>query len=268
MAKMVNRGTRGFGLAGETPLPAILAAARAAEPAGYDTFWLSQPATGSTLATLQRVAEVTEAIRLGVGAIPLTSTSPEEIARTIETLGRPRARLRLGIGSGVGPGSLARLREGAQELRQRCDVEIVVAPLGPRMCALAGEVADTVLLNWLTPEYAVESRQWVRSGATAANRPEPLMATYVRCIVDPVAETRLRAECDRYGSFPHYAKHFARQGVSPIETTIRARSRDELQTQLARYDQVLDHVVVRAIAAHDTPADGILRLVEAAAPNA
>lgn len=263
----MNRRSRGFGLAGETSLPSILAAAPVAESAGYGSFWLSQPATGSTLATLRRVAEATRTIRLGVGAIPLTSMSAGEIANAVETLSLPRERLRLGIGSGIGPGSLNRLRRGIQELRQLCEAEIAVAPLGPKMCALAGELADTVLLNWLTPEYARQSRGWIRTGAAAASRPEPIVAAYVRCTIDANAGRRLRAECDRYGSFPHYAAHFARQGVDPIQTTIRARDRDELQENLERYHQVLDHVVVRAIAADDRPADGIMWLVEAAAPQ-
>lgn len=104
------KASRGFGLAGESPQTTIRSAAIAAEQAGYETFWLSQPREGSTLATLQLIASATDSIRLGVGAIPLTGMSPEEIDRQIHELSLPLPRLRLGIGSGTGAGSLERLR--------------------------------------------------------------------------------------------------------------------------------------------------------------
>ena len=55
------------------------------------------------------------------------------------------------------------------------------------MCHLAGEVADGVLLNWLTPEHARTSAEWVRAGAAAAQRRPPRLAAYVRVAVGPRA---------------------------------------------------------------------------------
>jgi len=258
--------SRGFGLAGETARESILAAATGAERSGYHSFWLSQPPEGSTLEVLQEVSGITASILLGVGAIPLTSRTAEDISREVSDLGLPRDRLRLGIGSGTGIGSLDRLRTGIVRLRSLLDVEIVIAPLGPQMCALAGELADTVLLNWLTPAHAKTSASWIRAGADNARREAPSIASYVRCAISDDALPRLAAECARYGSFPHYAAHFRRQGVYPIETTIRARDEKELQEGLARYDDILDHVVVRAITPNDAPSE-ILALLEAASPR-
>ena len=257
--------TRGFGLAGETPVDTILAAATAAEDAGFDTFWLSQPQAGSTLKTLRQVADRTTRIRLGVGAIPFTRNDPEDIHRELADLGFPLHRLRLGVGSGTGPGSLARLRNGIARLRELIDVEIVVAPLGPKMCALAGELADTVLLNWLTPGYAETSKAWIADGASRAKRAVPMAATYVRCAIGDESWERLNAECHRYGSFPHYAAHFRRQGVPPSATTIHAASEDELRARLDEYDRVLDHVVARAITPDDH-IDDVLAVVAACRP--
>ena len=258
--------TRGFGLAGESPMDTILSAASATEAAAHDSFWLSQPREGSTLATLQRVAGETRRIRVGVGAIPLTSLTPEEINRHISELSLPHERLRLGIGSGTGAGPLDRLRRGVEQLRSLLDVEIVVAPLGPKMCTLAGELADTVLLNWLTPAYAQTSTTWIRDGATSVGRAVPTVAGYVRCAIGADSRSRLEAECNRYGSFPHYAAHFTRQGVQPIETAIHARDADELREILRGYELVLNHVVVRAITPHDAPSE-VLALVEATKPG-
>jgi alkanesulfonate monooxygenase SsuD/methylene tetrahydromethanopterin reductase-like flavin-dependent oxidoreductase (luciferase family) len=258
---------RGFGLAGEAPKATILVAAAAAERAGYGTFWLSQPAHGSTLATLAAVADQTSGIRLGVGAIPFTRQGPDEIYHEVLELELPRRRLRLGVGSGTGPGAMTRLRHGVERLRQLTDLEIVVAPLGPKACALAGEVADTVLLNWLTPEYAATSLSWIADGAARAGRPRPLVATYVRCALGEAARGRLEADCVRYGGFPHYAAHFRRQGLEPMATTILAQDPAALRHRLAEYEAVLDHVVVRAITPSDSPAE-VLVLIEAAEPDA
>lgn len=257
--------TGGFGLAGESPLETISIAAAAAEQAGYETFWLSQPREGSTLQKLEVVTHDTRGIRLGVGAIPLTDLTPEEINRQIRELSLPLERLRLGIGSGTGTGSVDRLRRGVDRLRSLAKVEIVVAPLGPRMCQLAGELADTVLLNWLTPTYAKTSISWIREGASAVGRDIPIIASYVRCALGDNSRSRLEMECDRYESFPHYAAHFGRQGVRPIETTIQAQNIEQLRSKLHEYECVLDHVVVRAITPCDKPSD-ILTLLEGAKP--
>jgi alkanesulfonate monooxygenase SsuD/methylene tetrahydromethanopterin reductase-like flavin-dependent oxidoreductase (luciferase family) len=260
--------TRGIGLAGETPLASIRAAALAAERAGYGSFWLSQPLHGSSLATLAQVATETRHIRLGVGAIPFTGLTAAQMVAQIDAHALPPERLRLGVGSGTGRGSLDRLRQGVAHLRSLMDVEIVVAPLGPKMCRLAGELADTVLLNWLTPVYAEQSARWVQDGAATAGRAVPVLACYVRCALGDEVEVRSRieAECARYGSFPHYAAHFARQGVQPVETTIHASDAGALRRRLEPYEAVLDEVIVRVITPHDSPQE-VLALIEAASAN-
>lgn len=253
-------------MAGEYPFETIEAAARATKAAGYRSFWLSQPPDRDSLRTLALISGQTDTIELGVGAIPLTARAAEEIAAVVNALGLPLPRLRLGIGSGIGPGALDRLRDGIRELKQRLDVHVVVAPLGPKMCRVAGEVGDSVLLNWLVPEFARVSRQWIGEGAEAAGRMPPLACTYVRCALGESSRARLEQDCARYGAFPHYAAHFRRQGIEPIEATILARTGAELQDRLADYEAELDQVIVRAI----TPADAVdetLALLEAARPQ-
>ncbi len=127
-------------------------------------------------------------------------------------------------------------------------------------------MADTVLLNWLTPAYATTAAAWIEEGAATAGRRTPTVCAYVRCALGTAARPRLETECARYGSFPHYAAHFRRQGVDPSETTIRAASAIEIQERLATYAAVLDQVVVRAITPNDA-IDEVLALVEAAKPS-
>jgi hypothetical protein len=106
----------------------------------------------------------------------------------------------------------------------------------------------------------------VREGAAEVGRAAPVLATYVRCAMGDEVRPRLAAECARYGSFPHYAAHFARQGVEPIETTIHVREPGELRQRLQPYEAVLDHVVLRLITPNDSPPQ-FLALIEAAASS-
>ena len=257
---------RGFGLAGEYPVESIHAAASAAEAHGYHSFWLSQPLTEPSLPKLSDVARRTKRITLGIGAMPVTDYAPRHVATDIQRLGLPLDRLFLGIGSGTARGALDRTRAGVEELRQLLNVRIVVAPLGPKMCYLAGQLADGVLLNWLTPEYAHTSAAWIREGAESMGRPTPMILAYVRCALGRASLPRLEQECARYGSFPHYAAHFRRQGVEPIQTTIFAEREAGLQERLTAYEAVLDSVIVRAITPSDTP-EQTLAVLAAARPT-
>lgn len=261
----MNRASRGFGVAGEYPLETTRAAVQAAEEAGYQSFWLSQPPERDSLVTLSSLDRLTHAIELGIGAIPFTLRSSQSIADAVRDLRLPLARLRLGVGSGIGPGALDRVRDGVGELKRQLDVHVVVAPLGPKMCRVAGEVGDSVLLNWLTPAFARRSVEWIQEGAVAANRPTPLTCTYVRCGLGVAALPRMQEESNRYGAFPHYAAHFRRQGVEPIQTTILARSADDLQTRIAEYEAVLDQVIVRSVTPHNA-IDEVLMLIDSARP--
>lgn len=264
---MVTSGRRGIGLAGNCPVETITAVASAAERAEFHTIWLSQPSGGDSLAILGELQETTQTIKLGVGAIPLTAMPAPEIAHRVRDLSLPLPRLRLGIGSGTGIGALDRLRRGTETLRALLAVEIVAAPLGPRMCRLAGELSDTVLLTWVTPAHASRSIGWVEEGAAAVGRERPTVCAYVRCALGAASQPRIDADCVRYGAIPHYAAHFRRQGVVPSETTILATSEVEMHERLAPFEAVLDEVVVRAITPNDTTEE-VLKLVEAMSPVA
>ncbi|MGH7402117.1 MAG: LLM class flavin-dependent oxidoreductase, partial [Candidatus Rokuibacteriota bacterium] len=132
----------------------------------------------------------------------------------------------------------------------------------PKMCRLAGEVADGVLFNWLTPEYAKRSAELVRAGAAAAKRPVPKLYAYVRVALGPAAE-RLADEGGRYDAIPAYHAHFVRMGVKPLDTAIAATSPDGIKEALKAWDGAVDEIVLRAITAKDT-VDDHLALVRAA----
>jgi alkanesulfonate monooxygenase SsuD/methylene tetrahydromethanopterin reductase-like flavin-dependent oxidoreductase (luciferase family) len=155
------------------------------------------------------------------------------------------------------------VRDGVKALRAQLQTRIVVAALGPKMCHLAGEVADGVLLNWVTPEHARRSADQVRAGAASAGRTAPRIFSYVRLAMGAAAMPTLRQEADRYGAIPAYAANFERMGVKPIETTIAATSPQDVRAAIAKWSGAVDELIFRAIVANDT-VDENLTLVRAA----
>ena len=256
---------RGFGLFAGTAADVIRATAREAEALGYTSFWVNHPGQTDGLAALALGADETRGVDLGVGVIPLHTREPDSIIEGVRATRLPTARLLLGVGS-PNPKSLERVREGVTALRRGLQTRIIVAALGPKMCRLAGEIADGVLFNWLTPEYARRSAALVREGAVAANRTTPVITyAYVRLAMGAAGIARLGDEGGRYAGIPAYAAHFERMGVKPVDTAITAQRPVDIQAALAKWDGAVDEVVLRAITGQDT-VDENLALVRAAKP--
>jgi alkanesulfonate monooxygenase SsuD/methylene tetrahydromethanopterin reductase-like flavin-dependent oxidoreductase (luciferase family) len=255
----------GFAVFAGVAADIIRASAREAEALGYSSFWVNHPGATDGLASLGEAAKVTRRIELGVGVIPLHTRGPEGIAAGVRAHALPLERLLLGVGS-PNPGSLARVREGVAELRSKLQPRVVVAALGPKMCRLAGEVADGVLLNWVTPEYARRSGDLVREGAGAARRPVPKIFAYVRFAIGSAAHERLRAEAARYAAIVAYGANFERMGVKPETTAIAVHTAEEVAPALAKWRGAVDEVVLRAITPADT-VDDHLALLRAAKPS-
>lgn len=242
----------------------IRAAAREAEGLGYTSFWVNHPGAVDGLAALALAASETRRIELGVGVIPLHTRGPESIVEGVRGNGLPLDRLLLGVGS-ANPGALARVRAGIAALRAALPTRLVVAALGPQMCRLAGELADGVLFNWLTPEHARRSADAVRAGAAAAGRRPPKLFAYVRVALGAGARDRLEQEAARYAAIPQYASHFTRMGVPPTDTAIVAEDAGAIPAALGPWAGVVDEVVLRAITGRDTVEEHVA-LVRAATP--
>src|SRR5438874_7916986 len=219
---------QGFAIFAGVAPEIIRASAREAEALGYGSFWVNHPGATDGLAALALAAAETRRIELGVGVIPLHTRGPDSIVAGVRVNSLPLDRLLLGVGS-PNPGALKRVQDGVAALRSTLSARLVVAALGPQMCRVAGEVADAVLFNWLTPEHARRSAEWVRAGAAGASRQPPKLFAYVRVALGSAARDRLQEEAARYAAIPAYAAHFARMGVKPVETAIAARSADALK---------------------------------------
>jgi alkanesulfonate monooxygenase SsuD/methylene tetrahydromethanopterin reductase-like flavin-dependent oxidoreductase (luciferase family) len=255
---------QGFALFAGIPADVIKATAREAEALGYSSFWVNHPGPVDGLAALGAAAKETRRVALGIGVIPLNTRGPQSIVDGVRANALPLDRLLLGVGS-PNPGALGRVRTGVAELRAALTTKVIVAALGPKMCDVAGEVADGVLFNFVTPEHARASAELVRAGARKAGRPVPALYSYVRVALGAASRPRLQDEADRYGKIPAYADNFARMGVKPIDTTIMAETPEALRAAIARWNGVVDELVLRAI----TPADTVeetLALVRAAKP--
>jgi len=258
--------SHGFGVAaGLDEGVAAALAARCAE-LGYESMWSNDHPGANGLETLAAFAEGSGEVDLGVAVMALDRHEPEEIDATIERVGLDRRRLWLGVGAGFSKRPLTTMREAELRLRKTIPgVRLVLAAMGPKMCALGGARYDGVFFNWMTPEFAAGARESVVSGARDADREPPPVFGYVRTAVGDDAKARLDKEESFYRDLHDgYRNHFGRldgpQGTVGIAVSDRAAA----QRELAAYEEALDVIVVRGLASATLDAMG--GLAEAAAP--
>lgn len=257
---------RGFGVAaGLDPEVATPLAARCTE-LGYSSIWSNDHPGAKGLETLAAFAEGSSDIDLGVAVIALDRQGPAEIAADIERLGLPTERLWVGVGAGFSEKPLTKMREALPELREALDgVRIVLAAMGPKMCALGGATYDGVFFNWMTPDFIGGARAQAELGAQQADRHPPPVFGYVRTAVGEDAEQRLAKEESFYRDLHDgYRNHFARLGAPQGTVGVAARDAGEARRALAAYE-ALDTIVVRGLASANLEA--MSALAEAAAPS-
>jgi hypothetical protein len=257
--------SRAFGVtAGLDPEIAGPLAARCQE-LGYVSMWSNDHPGAKGLETLADYAKGADRVDLGI-TIALDRQSPEEIASDIDRLGIDRDRLWLAIGSGLAGKPLTTMREALPGLRDALPgIRLVLAAMGPKMCAFGGAEWDGVFLNWITPEFAVQSRGWIEGGANEAGRDVPTVLGYVRTAVGADAEGRLAKDEAFYRDLhPGYRKHFDRQGAPEGTVGVAGENESVVQAGLARY-RALDVVVVRALTS--ATIEYMSGLAEAAAPG-
>ncbi len=256
---------RGFGVAaGLDPEVAGPLAARCAE-LGYGSMWSNDHPGAKGLETLAEFAAAAPDLELGVAVIALDRTSPEEIAADVERVGLDPARLWLGVGAGFAERPLTRMREALPELRERLQgVRLVLAAMGPKMCALAGSSYDGAFFNWMTPEFAAGARTKVEGGAAEAGRDAPPVFGYVRTAVGPDAAERLAKEESFYRDLHDgYRNHFDRLAEPEGTVGVAAAYGEDTRRRLAAYT-ALDTIVVRGLAS--ATVEAMSAVAEAAAP--
>lgn len=243
---------------------------------GYDSAWTP---SGPDASAFDRCVRWHEASGLptGISVAPASGRPAafyaEHGARAWEATGRT---FTLGIGTGQWHDrAAARMREYLGELRGLLPEgqPVGLAALGPLLLRAAGELADAVLLNWCSPEWVGWSRERVERAASAAGRPAPEIAEYIRTSVDPDparARSALATAMLQYALGPGaYRRHFERMGFGeeldrlerdggdPSEALLAAAGAagapGEVRPRFERLAQGLDLAIVRVLVT--TPGD-------------
>jgi alkanesulfonate monooxygenase SsuD/methylene tetrahydromethanopterin reductase-like flavin-dependent oxidoreductase (luciferase family) len=258
---------RGFGVAaGLEPEVARALADRCAD-LGYTSMWSNDHPGAKGLETLAEFAAGAPGLELGVAVIAIDRTPPEQIAADVERFGVDPSKLWLGVGAGFSKKPLTAMREALPELREHLPgVKLVLAAMGPKMCALAGSSYDGVFFNWMTPGFAAGAREQVEAGAAEASRDAPPVFGYVRTAVSADGADRLAKEESFYRDLHKgYRDHFDRLGEPEGTVGVAAPNAAAAQDALAAYT-ALDTIVVRGLAS--AKADAMSAVAAAAAPNA
>jgi alkanesulfonate monooxygenase SsuD/methylene tetrahydromethanopterin reductase-like flavin-dependent oxidoreductase (luciferase family) len=239
-------------------------AARCAE-LGYTSMWSNDHPGARGLETLAEFAAAAPDIDLGVAVIALDRTPPEAIAADVKRLKLDPEKLWLGVGAGFSEKPLTRMRESFPELREKLPgIRLILAAMGPKMCALAGAEFDGAFFNWMTPEFAAGARRQVEAGAQEAGREAPPIFGYVRTAVGLDAADRLAKEESFYRDLHDgYRNHFARLGEPEGTVGVAAPDAAAARSQLSAYE-ALDTVVVRGLAS--AKVEAMTAVAEAAAP--
>lgn len=257
---------RAFGVAAGLDESVASPLAARCQELGYASMWSNDHPGAKGLETLADFAKGADRIDLGVGVIALDRHGPSVIAADIERLGLDRERLWLGVGAGFTKKPLTAMREALPELREALPgVRLVLAAMGPKMCALAGVSYDGAFFNWMTPAFAAEAREHAERGASDAGRETPPVFGYVRTAVGTDSEQRLAKEESFYRDLHKgYRDHFDRLDEPEGTVGVAAQNPGEAQTELSRY-RALDTVVVRALAS--ATVEDLGAVAEASAPG-
>jgi F420-dependent oxidoreductase-like protein len=231
-----------------------IALAQRSEAVGFRGFFLGTAFGLEPITTLAAVAQHTERIGLGTSVVPTWPRHPFVIAQQAATTNAASGgRFRLGIGPSHPPVMSmygiasehpirhtreyvtivkALLAEGSVKFRGDhfsvfgfLDVEqggeppVLLGALRPRLCALAGELADGAIA-WLVPvDYLAGTVvPAVARGATGAGRTPPPVLASMPCVLsrdrDAVLELA-RRELAIYLGVPTYVDVFVRAGLLP-----------------------------------------------------
>jgi alkanesulfonate monooxygenase SsuD/methylene tetrahydromethanopterin reductase-like flavin-dependent oxidoreductase (luciferase family) len=256
---------RGFGIDATVAAEVAADVAAEAERAGYTSFWVNGSPPAGALDIITRVAQRTD-LELGVGVFPLTDIPAEDLVTEIRERDLPQDRLSIGVGSSRRPGALSEVRQAVETLRDGLDVVVVTGAAGPRMTALAGEIADAVIFTWWIPPEVERSRVYLKRGASMVGREPPPVVSYIRCALLPQGADALAKRAAAYDSIPRYREVFARNGITAADAVVTGSSRSDLMPRIEEEEAVVDRPVIRAVPASDT-VESLVELVMACAPE-
>jgi probable F420-dependent oxidoreductase len=261
---------------------AAIGTARLAEEVGYDSYWTAETTGPEAFSLLGAVGASAPGLGLGTGVLALQLRTPMVVAMAGATLQalHPDRDIVLGVGisspvvatrwhgAPYSTRPVAQTREYVTLLRaclsgEKVDFagdfyevkgfrlgvrlgerrpKIVVGALNPKMLALAGELADGVVLNYLPASHVPWSVAEVRKGGPAT------IYAYVHagvCEWEDGIELA-RRDLFSYAVVDAYARSFERAGFGDEVAEIRARhaERDRDGAVAAVSDRMVDAIDV------------------------
>jgi alkanesulfonate monooxygenase SsuD/methylene tetrahydromethanopterin reductase-like flavin-dependent oxidoreductase (luciferase family) len=229
------------------PAAAVVELSSLVEDAGFGAIWKGESNSTDPLVLLSGIAARTKKLQLGTAIYHIYGRSPVTMgiqAATLQDMSGGRLILGLGVANttiagwhgGVFDRPITRIREYVEVVRKVASGEkseyqgqiyttgqrfqlswtpkhpkfpVVIAGLGPQMTALAGKIADGVMINMATPAKVREIAERVRAGAVAAGRdPKDVkIITKVRVSMNPdraQARARLRQVLTFYNIADYY----------------------------------------------------------------
>ncbi|MBV9952049.1 MAG: LLM class F420-dependent oxidoreductase [Acidimicrobiia bacterium] len=261
--------------------------AKRAEELGYRSFWTAETTGPEAFSVLAAAGGAAPSLDLGTGVLALQLRTPMVVAMAGATLQalQPERDVLLGVGisspvvtqrwHGVDYGDrpLARVREYVHLVKlclsgERVDFagdfwqvkgfrlgvrlgekrpKVVVGALNPKMLALAGEVADGVLLNYLPASHVPWSVEQVRRGGDAT------IYAYVHAGVCEREHgiDAARRDLFSYAVVDAYAANFERAGYGDAVAEVRERhaAGDREGALAAVSDEMVDGIDVMGDAA-------------------
>jgi probable F420-dependent oxidoreductase len=266
----------------------VLAAAQRLNRLGFRRVWLPENCVLDAFSIGGAIAAGTD-LEVGTAIVPVYSRTPAVLAMGVATIsrlgnGRP---VHLGIGAGgqvaverwhgvafdrtvtTVADTIAILRQAlrgektdyAGATRQSRGFRLMDGPaynsrihvggMGPRMQALAAEVADGLIVTWLSARVLRTFAESFRESVAAANRPpgsvELIARAYVAVCDDPgAAREAVRRELVEYLISPPYGRYFTSVGFGAEVEGARAgfAARDRQRAVAAVSDALLDEVLI------------------------
>jgi F420-dependent oxidoreductase-like protein len=231
--------------------------ARRADALGYDSVWVTHGAGRDSFVVLTTYGAATTRVRLGNGVVPIYPRHPVAMAQAALTLSEVTSgRFVLGLGVSHRPtmegmlglhldAPLAVTREYVAVLRgalaggtsfegkffrvtwsialpERPPAPpVYLATLGPKMCELAGEIADGAILWLCAPDYIRRvALPAIERGRRRAGKPLDgfeVVAAVPLAVTRGVADARaaFRSELTRYLTLPFYRAMLEASGYGP-----------------------------------------------------
>ncbi|NEW76529.1 TIGR03564 family F420-dependent LLM class oxidoreductase [Streptomyces rapamycinicus] len=246
--------------------------------AGVHTVWFGQGADYDAPQLAALVGRAEPRVHVGTSVVPMYPRHPLLLASAAKTAQAATAgRFRLGVGLGARtvlqpqfglayPPQIQHLREYLTALRPLLDgddaafegetlasrpvgstavagaspaVPVLVAAMGPRALAAAGELAEGTVPFLAGPRTLAEQIvPTITEAAAAAGRPAPQIVAGVPAVVTDhpaAARDRASAALGFYDSIPSYQKVIAAEGLSSAADLLIAGDEDTVAAGLRRY---------------------------------